>query len=355
MIPYQIRSVQLINLVRDIKNGSLVPNAYFQRNLVWRELHKKELIKTIQLGYPFPLIFISQGGIDIERMTATSCIVDGQQRCDAIVSFVEGDFKVDGRFFNEFSDVEKTTFFKYEIPVCEIDILNTDRQVLEMFKRINRTSNSLTNIEKIASEFGASYYMLVAKLLSDQIDINSTAYEDKSDDLTIDPNIPESFIIWAKTINCVSTRELMISDNIFSSIDIARKVNLQYMLNLMSTYIDGFYNRNDRIEENLNLYVEEFSLKDSLVSNFEKVSSFYLSLNLEKSSIWYNKANFFSLFTFLSQQISKNIQLDAVEFRSQLVSFEPNDEYKIAAKEGVNNLKERQLRDRHIKEYFDLG
>lgn len=45
MIPYQIRSIQLLNLVRDIKTNSLIPNAYFQRNLVWRDVHKKDLIK----------------------------------------------------------------------------------------------------------------------------------------------------------------------------------------------------------------------------------------------------------------------------------------------------------------------
>ena len=94
MIPYQIRSVQLLNLVRDIKNGNLITNAYFQRNLVWRELHKKDLIKTILDGYPFPLIFISKGEIDVNEMVSTSCVVDGQQRTNVIVSFVNNDFSV---------------------------------------------------------------------------------------------------------------------------------------------------------------------------------------------------------------------------------------------------------------------
>lgn len=347
MIPYQIRSVQLINLVRDIKNGTLIPNAYFQRNLVWRDIHKKELIQTILLGYPFPLIFISQGGIDVEKMTATSCIVDGQQRCDAIESFIDGDYKVDGRFFSEFSEAEKTTFFKYEIPVCEIDILNTDTQVLDMFKRINRTSNSLTNIEKIASEFGATYYMLVARLLADQIEIKDEMPEE---DLTIDPNIPEDFIDWAKSLKLEYITKLLTDERIFSKRDVSRKVNIQYTLNLMSTYVDGFYNRNDKIEDNLNTYADTFEIKDLLVNNFESTANIFLSLNLPDKSPWYNKANFFSIFIYISNLISKGEAIDIQALKIKLENFNFSNEYKIAAKEGVNNLKERQLRDRLIRE-----
>ncbi|MCL9675043.1 DUF262 domain-containing protein [Acinetobacter sp. ACZLY 512] len=350
MIPYQIRSVQLINLVRDIKNGTLIPNAYFQRNLVWRDIHKKELIKTILLGYPFPLIFISQGGIDVEKMTATSCIVDGQQRCDAIESFIDGDYKVDGRFFSEFTEAEKTTFFKYEIPVCEIDILNTDTQVLDMFKRINRTSNSLTNIEKMASEFGATYFMLVARLLADQIEIKEDISED---DLTIDPNIPSDFIEWAKSIKIKYVNKLLTDERIFSKRDVSRKVNIQYTLNLMSTYIDGFYNRNDKIEDNLNTYADEFEIKDMLINNFELTSEVFLGLNLNDKSPWYNKANFFSIFIYISNLISKDIEINSKILKSKLENFDFSPEYKIAAKEGVNNLKERQLRDRLIRDQLN--
>ena len=112
MIPYKIRSLPLINLVREIRNETLIPQAYFQRNLVWREVHKKELIRTISLGFPFPMIFISKGEIDIEKMSTTSCIIDGQQRCDAITSFVDNDFPVDGKYFRDFTEDEKNDFGK---------------------------------------------------------------------------------------------------------------------------------------------------------------------------------------------------------------------------------------------------
>ncbi|WP_332835900.1 hypothetical protein [Psychrobacter sp. KH172YL61] len=94
------------------------------------------------------MIFISKGEIDVERMISTSCIVDGQQRSNAIVSFVNNEYHIDGRYFKDFSEDEKANFFKYEIPVCELDIKNTDPRLLDIFQRINRTSDSLTGIEK---------------------------------------------------------------------------------------------------------------------------------------------------------------------------------------------------------------
>ncbi|WP_207629299.1 DUF262 domain-containing protein [Photorhabdus cinerea] len=69
----------------DIRSKKLIPDAYFQRNLVWREAHKVDFIDTILSGYPFPQIFISKGKIDVDRMITVSCIVDGQQRINAIM------------------------------------------------------------------------------------------------------------------------------------------------------------------------------------------------------------------------------------------------------------------------------
>lgn len=376
MIPYQIRSVQLINLVRDIKGGNLISDSYFQRNLVWRETHKKDLVKTILDEFPFPLIFISKGKIDIEKMQSVSCIVDGQQRCDAIVSYIDNKFSVDGKYFRDFSEDEKSKFFKYEIPVCELDLLNDDKRVLEIFKRINRTSNSLTGIEKQASEFGASYYMLVCKLLTGQIlsladvenldDFIVIENEEEQSNLDldeiptkenfrIDPNVPDEFIEWARTVDCTWYKALITSPKIFTSLEISRKVNLQYTLNILTTYLAGFYNRNKMVNEYLADYIDEFVQKDQIVQKFNSIAKYYLDLNLKNDSIWFNKANFFSLFVvFLNTDFNYLLE-NKESIEKNLNSFAILQEYKdyqILAKEGVNNLKERRLRNKYIEKFI---
>ena len=88
-IRYQIRSLALLSIVNEINAKRLVPDAYFQRNLVWRDVHKRDFIETILLGYPFPQIFFSRGKIDVKKMSSTACIVDGQQRMTSIVILLQ--------------------------------------------------------------------------------------------------------------------------------------------------------------------------------------------------------------------------------------------------------------------------
>jgi hypothetical protein len=49
MIKYSVRSRQLIDIIGDIKRNKVILAPYFQRNLVWRLIHKQDFIKTILL------------------------------------------------------------------------------------------------------------------------------------------------------------------------------------------------------------------------------------------------------------------------------------------------------------------
>ena len=140
MIKYQVRSKDLIDVVNEVKSRRLIMSPYFQRNLVWRQIHKIDFIKTILLGYPFPQIFIAKGNIDLATMTTTSCIVDGQQRMNTIFEYVKGEFKVDNKFFDDLDVKEKETFLKYQIPIIDLDIDNNDPEIIEIFQRLNRTA-----------------------------------------------------------------------------------------------------------------------------------------------------------------------------------------------------------------------
>ncbi len=139
MIKYAVRSRQLIDIVGDIKRRKIVLSPYFQRNLVWRLIHKQDFIKTILLGYPFPQIFLAKGGIDIDDLTSISMIVDGQQRMNSIVGYVDNEFEVDGLYFNNLNKDEKETFLTYEVAIIELQMESNDQNIKEVFKRLNRT------------------------------------------------------------------------------------------------------------------------------------------------------------------------------------------------------------------------
>ncbi|EYU16803.1 DUF262 domain-containing protein [Photorhabdus aegyptia] len=348
MIDYRVRSVSLLNLVNDIRSKKLIPDAYFQRNLVWRETHKVDFIDTILSGYPFPQIFISKGKIDVDRMITVSCIVDGQQRTNAIMEFIDDKFPVRNKYFNELDGDEKANFLKYEIAVIELDLENDDPKVNDIFQRINRTSNSLTIIEKLASQYSTSDYMLVAKLLTDQIDVSWM--EDEEAQFKEDPNIPVEFYSWAKTKEVNNFRKLILEKGIYTSRDLSRKVHLIHILNIMSTYLYSFFNRNDKTYDYLNSYSYVFEEKDDLIDNFEKTASIILKMKFTSKSYWLNKANFFTLFLSIVGNVRNKNIINVSLLKEKLNYFSDNlpDDYKLAASEAVNNKKERQLRAVYI-------
>ena len=346
MVEYRVRSVSLLNLVNDIRSDRLIPDAYFQRNLVWRDVHKRDFIRTILLGLPFPQIFISKGKVDVQTMSTVSCIVDGQQRSSAIVSFVMDEFDVDGLVYSELAADKKSDFLKYEIAVIELDLENDDPKVQEIFQRINRTSNSLTSVEKLASAYSTSDYMLVAKLLSDHISLDRSGEEDFKQD----PNIPEEFFIWANARKIKSFPRLINEKGIFNAHEIARKTNLMHVLNIMAAIVGGFSNRNEKAIQHLDDYAFSFPIKDQVVNSLERAAELYIKLGFKGRSYWMNKANFYSLIIAFVQLADEGSVLDVAKIKVALSAFEqdlPSD-YRLAATEAVNSTRARQLRNSYL-------
>ena len=351
MIDYRVRSVSLLNLVNDVRKQTLIPDAYFQRNLVWRDIHNRDFIKTILKGFPFPQIFISKGRINVESMSTVSCIVDGQQRTNAIVKFIENEYEVDDKYFSDLSETEKSNFLKYEIAVIELDLENDDPMVQEIFQRINRTSNSLTIIEKIASEYSTSEFMLVAKLLANQIDLES---ERNNEDFKEDPNIPKEFFIWARTQKVEKFVQLITGKNVFTARDIAKKAHLMHILNIMTIVLTDFFNRNEKSLELLNDYATEFPDKEQLIKTLEKTADYIHKLKLKPKSYWFNKSNVFSLIIAIAKVIDRLDNYNLATLKNNLEAFENNipADYKLASSEGVNNKRERELRNSYLIEIF---
>ncbi|OCR23043.1 hypothetical protein AFK24_21180 [Pseudomonas syringae] len=346
MVEYRVRSVSLLNLVNDIRSGRLIPDAYFQRNLVWRDVHKREFIRTILLGFPFPQIFISKGKVDVKTMSTTSCIVDGQQRSNAIVSFILGELDVDGFKYSEMPETQKAEFLKYEVAVIELDLENDDPKVQDIFQRINRTSNSLTSIEKLASAYSTSDYMLVAKFLSDHISLERSG----EDDFREDPNIPEEFFTWANSKKVKNFSKLMNEKGVFNAHEIARKTNLMHVLNIMAAVIGGFSNRNEKAIQHLDDYALKFDGKDLVVDSLEAAAELFLKLGFRGKSYWLNKANFYSLIVAFVLVANEGGILQAVKVRESLDKFEKElpDDYRLAATEAVNSTRARQLRNKYL-------
>jgi hypothetical protein len=299
------------------------------------------------LGYPFPEIFLSRGKIDLETMSSRSSIVDGQQRMNSICEFIEGDFAVDGKTFQELSSSEKEGFLKYEIAIIDLDLADNDAKIVEIFQRLNRTFYALSDIEKMATEFASSEFMLVAKLLCGELpegdegeeNVGEAAHKD-------DPNITKEFIDWANEKKVISFRELILEKPIFSKYEISRNVHLRFTLNLMATRMNGYYNRNEPIKDLLEQNAQSFPRKDEILSAMNDAAQLFLKLKLKNPTFWYGKSNAFSLLSLIADRYAGLKDADVKKIKMGLDAFAENTppDYSLAAKEAVNNKRERQLR-----------
>jgi hypothetical protein len=292
---------------------------------------------------------VAKGEIDLETMRTTSYLVDGQQRLTAIQQYVNGKFPVDGRTFDELKDDEKESFLKYQVPIIDLDVKKDEPVLKEIFKRLNRTFYALSSIEKQSGEYAASDMMVIAKVMADRLIIME---EDSTGTLAardVDPIVPPETLKQAKKLKVPSF--LKVTEEIFTGQEIARMVPLSFNLNVLATCTVGWYNRNSSVQVLLDSEKYDFDHYFSLARELEKVADFMLSMKLAKASYWYNKANSFSLIVALHQNLDHLSEIDPVALRNLLVSFE-NDlpaEYALAAKEAVNNKRERILRNDYIQ------
>lgn len=71
-------------------------NRRYQRKLVWSLGQKRQLIDSILNDIPIPLVLSAKS----DRSDGSFEIIDGLQRMNAIVSFIENMFSYDGKYFN---------------------------------------------------------------------------------------------------------------------------------------------------------------------------------------------------------------------------------------------------------------
>jgi len=72
-------------------------NRRYQRKLVWSIDEKRAFADSLRKNFPVPLILLA----DVEHEEEDRFeIIDGMQRLNAITSFIEGEFDLEGAYFD---------------------------------------------------------------------------------------------------------------------------------------------------------------------------------------------------------------------------------------------------------------
>lgn len=164
------------------KIGSLVLSPSFQRRPVWTKSAKSYLLDTVVRGLPIPIIILRER-LDLDTVEPIREVVDGQQRLRTLISFIEpavlADFQEEidditisrthnktlaGKTFRKLPAEIRQRILNYSFSVHVLPSETDDRDVLQIFARLNSTGTKLNGQELRNAEFFGEFKRLAYEL-----------------------------------------------------------------------------------------------------------------------------------------------------------------------------------------------
>ncbi|QIX94991.1 DUF262 domain-containing protein [Cedecea sp. FDAARGOS_727] len=158
-------------------------NRRYQRKLVWTIDEKRSFIDSIMKGYPVPLVLLAEKNEATGRKLE---IIDGMQRLNALMSFIEQEFDVNGSYFDLdtmadtklLKDEEKieqkepllsrelcARIVRYQVPLS-VFLQTGNSHVDEVFRRLNSNGRHLSKQELRQAGALSNFASIVRKLSS---------------------------------------------------------------------------------------------------------------------------------------------------------------------------------------------
>ncbi|MDU6926236.1 DUF262 domain-containing protein [Franconibacter helveticus] len=158
-------------------------NRRYQRKLVWTIDEKRSFIDSIMKGYPVPLVLLAEKNDASSRKLE---IIDGMQRLNALMSFIEQEFDVGGEYF-DLDTMADTKLLKdnkvieqkspvlnrelcarivrYQVPLSVFQQTGNSH-VDEVFRRLNSNGRHLSKQELRQAGALSNFASIVRKLSS---------------------------------------------------------------------------------------------------------------------------------------------------------------------------------------------
>lgn len=92
-----VRSESIQSLYLRYRSDKFIVNRRYQRKLVWTVEEKERLIDSALQNLPLPLFLVAEIGLGAD---ANYEVIDGMQRLNALFSFLENEYPVDGQYFD---------------------------------------------------------------------------------------------------------------------------------------------------------------------------------------------------------------------------------------------------------------
>ena len=132
------------------KKNQIILDSEFQREVVWDRRQKSELIESVLMGLPIPVMYL------FEDRYANLIVVDGRQRLTAFFEFLDNKFELSklkilkdlsGKKFDDLKPVYQSKIEDYQLITQVIMPTTPDSIKFNIFDRVNRGGTALNNQE----------------------------------------------------------------------------------------------------------------------------------------------------------------------------------------------------------------
>ena len=159
------------------KRNQLILDSDFQREEVWTITQKSELIESILMGLPIPVMYL------YEDKYANLVVVDGRQRLTAFFQFLDNKYPLSelkilhglkGEKFKDIDPVYQSKLEDYQLITQIIKPPTPDSVIFHIFDRVNRGGTPLNNQEMRNALYQGNATKLLERLSKSNIFKNAT-------------------------------------------------------------------------------------------------------------------------------------------------------------------------------------
>jgi hypothetical protein len=168
--------------------GTLELSPSFQRRPVWKSGAKSYLVDSVVRALPMPIIFLRDRKVDLSKLEPTREVVDGQQRIRTLLGYIDKSLLKDfnpamdefvvlpehnselaDKTFKELDDDIRQQILGYQFSVHVLPASSDDREVLEIFARMNSTGVKLNPQELRNAEYFGRFKTDMYRLATEQL------------------------------------------------------------------------------------------------------------------------------------------------------------------------------------------
>lgn len=277
------RGMSIQEAYRNYTDNKFLVNRRYQRKLVWTVDEKEYLIDSIQKGLPIPLILLAQ------TSDGRFEIIDGLQRLNAIISFIENRFPLQKKFFDviQFSrakqigdsgkfDYQQSKEFLLSAETCA-NILDyqlavtiypssNEAEVTDIFGRINSGGKQLSPQEKRQAGMLDGFSNIIRKISSEIRGDSSQDVVDLSDmpEISIDSEresigygLKADDIFWCKH-GVLWKSQLRDSEDEEMVADIVASILTNEPIARSKELFDNIYENNAELNSSLNAKLKSY-------------------------------------------------------------------------------------------------